>query len=127
VHSIKDRYVIRSQHAKTGSVKFIPPNASEAKSIINQKLKHPDGDSQILFEETEKINKSIMRKEASNADPFNGQINHKSTFLATSPVTQDQNLERPRATLNDSNEYGVFMTTREEHRSRAMLNKSHLA
>lgn len=55
VHSIKDRYIIRSQHGMVGHVKFVPTCGSEAKETIKKEFVHSLGDSQALFEEREKI------------------------------------------------------------------------
>lgn len=107
VHSIKDKYVIRTQHAQVGQLKFYPPNSSEAKGEVENKILHSLGDTNIASTEREKHvdqrNSYIMK---------NSAVSHNSAFLATSPITQDANKERPDCTLNMNNSYSSFMVVK---------------
>lgn len=45
VHSIKDKYLIRTQHAQVGALKFYPPNSSQAKGEVRTRIIHSLGDT----------------------------------------------------------------------------------
>lgn len=84
-HSIKDRYVIRSQHGQIGQIKFWPTHLSTARDDIKTEIVHSLGDTLIANEDRikeEGKQTSYMLKESA--------VQHSSVFRATSPVTQDQ-------------------------------------
>jgi len=89
-NSIKDRYVIRSQHDKIGALKFMPTNARDAKSEIKTECVHSLGDTFVANEskikEQSKLS-SYVRKESA--------VSHDRSFKATSPITQCVFKEKP--------------------------------
>lgn len=40
VHSLKNKYIVRSRHGKVGKIHFKPVNGSEAKSTIENQVIH---------------------------------------------------------------------------------------
>ena len=77
---------MRSEHDKIGQLKFLPSNWQEAKSTIEKKEEriYKLGDTEINFMEQ-------LRKERLNSiDSQKGSLHRVSTFLTTSPVTQDK-------------------------------------
>ena len=84
VHSVKDKYVIRSQHAQVGALKFYPVCSSEAKRTIEKEFVHSLGDTDVASLEREK-----QKLHATSYTLKDNAVHHGSAFLATSPVTQD--------------------------------------
>ena len=83
MHSLKDRYIVRSQHDKIGSFKFLPANLEQAKNDVKKEEIYNCGDTEIVYMEQ-------LRQERMKSINSAEQSMHSQAFLTTSPVTQDQ-------------------------------------
>ena len=82
-NSMKDRYIVRSQHQQVGSLRFYPPNKLNARESLMNDAEYALGDTMIM-------NESRMKEMSKLSSYQNSEtaVRHTRPFKATSPVTQ---------------------------------------